>query len=122
MSRGSAKVTIRCGSSVKDAVDAYLEKRKKKAVNVEPWTFTDFVLQAVTDKLNHIERSSRSKHKWVLIRQNDQGPYRITRMFKQMPVVSEETGDWTEEDTKKVANMSSEEWSKRNLDEMIKEE
>lgn len=63
MSKGSERKTIRFGKSILEAIDAYLAKREKLPT-VEPWTFSDFVAQAIVDKLNHIERSGKTNRKW----------------------------------------------------------
>lgn len=71
MAKGTAKISVRMDRTLKDAIGEYLRKRDKIGGGVQPWTFTTFLLEAVKDKLNHLERSRRSGIKWRLIRDDE---------------------------------------------------
>jgi len=103
MSKGSEKVTIRLGASFRHAVEEYCETRKNRAGGIEPWTFSDFVIQAILDKLNHIERSKKSNVKWSMGRIDENGPRRLIRTEKKHGRVYRDldtTDAWTEEDVR----------------------
>ena len=124
MSSGTNRISVRMSSTFRMAVEDYCEKRKTLSGGIEEWTFTDFVLRAIADKLNHIERSKRSNHKWV-IEAVEGGAARLICTYRDRKphpdAASIETEEWTEADVEKVRNMSDEEWMKRNLDKMIEE-
>lgn len=77
-------------------VEHACSRRNKMPGGIEPWTFSDFVLQAVIDKLNHGERSRRTGVKFQLIR-NDAGTPTVHR---SAPYQGGAEVEWTEQDVK----------------------
>lgn len=72
MSKGTARISVRLDKTLHKAIGDYLKARQKLPGGVQPWTFTSFILQAITDKLNHLERSRKSGIKWKLTRSDEQ--------------------------------------------------
>jgi len=85
MSRGTGKITVRMSPTFRQAVEQYCDERGEKNAQVAKWTFTDFVLQAIADKLNHIERSRRSGITWRIV-EVDGGARRLQKLFKRRVV------------------------------------
>lgn len=107
MSKGSVTISVRCGREVHQAITEALGKRAKVGGGIEAWTMTQFVMQAIVDKLNHQERSRRSRIKWELRREADHLPWMLVKKNAKAPLeqvdvspVEPQQVEWTDEDTK----------------------
>jgi len=56
MNKGSKRVTIRIGDQLLELVREELDRRSTSAA-VEPWTVSDYIIQAVAEKLSKARRS-----------------------------------------------------------------
>lgn len=88
MSEGSLRLTIRVGQSMRTEIEKAVARHNKQPGGIIEWTVTDFVLAAVCDKLNHGERSRRTKRKIKVITEDHNGTPR-----KRL--------EWTEADVKR---------------------
>jgi len=86
MSEGSLRLTIRVGVSMRAAIEEAVARHNEAPSCIE-WSITDFCIQAIADKLNHGERSRKSKRK-VKIVTDDVGGSTRKRL------------EWTEADVK----------------------
>jgi len=60
MSRGSHRITIRIGTEMRDDIDLAVTCRNSLSGNLKNWTVSEFVIQAIVDKLNHDRRGRRA--------------------------------------------------------------
>lgn len=81
MSQGTGKISVRMSPTFRLAVEEYCDERGEKQGNVEKWNFTDFILQAIADKLNHIERSRKSGIKWKIV-EVEGAARRLVKVYK----------------------------------------
>jgi len=58
MSKGNAVWTVRIGVPLSEAIEDAIERRNKHS-RAEPWTFSDFIRQAIQEKLAHMSRSRK---------------------------------------------------------------
>ncbi len=72
MNKGSKRITIRVGDEMLELIDEYLETRLGSSTS-ERWTRTDFVMQAIAEKLSH---SRRSRRQAAQVKQRKIDPYR----------------------------------------------
>lgn len=86
MSKGSDRITVRMGTSFRQAIEAYCDEREDKSPMCEKWGFSDFILQAIADKLNHIERGRKSGVKWRIVRADERSPVRLQKIYKRKVV------------------------------------
>jgi hypothetical protein len=62
--KGSKIIPVRFPAEELAAVEAYL-KESESTRSGEPWTISTFIKKAVREKLDHIQRSRKSKRKPV---------------------------------------------------------
>lgn len=82
MSKGSDRISVRMGRSFRQAVEDYCLERATRPGSIEQWGFTDFVINAIVDKLNHIERSRKSGVKWKATGGMDGEVRRLVKWYK----------------------------------------
>lgn len=63
MSLGSPKIVVRVPQAVIDDVDASVDRRNKAKNQTKHWSRTEWVMEAIMDKLNHEARSARRERK-----------------------------------------------------------
>lgn len=59
MSLGSKRITIRVGDEICDDIRRAVELRNDPKTQTKHWTMTEYVIQAIVDKLNHDLRGRR---------------------------------------------------------------
>ena len=64
-SLGSTRKTIRIGDDMLALVQEQIERRNKTKPAERPWVFTDYVMQAIADKLSHDRRGRKEATKIV---------------------------------------------------------
>jgi len=64
-SLGSKRKTIRIGEDMLALVDEQIKRRNKAKPGERPWVFTDYLMQALADKLSH-DRRGRKEAKNVV--------------------------------------------------------
>lgn len=62
MSKGTPITTLRIPPKTKEAILAFLRKRAENPLK-PPLSMTEFILEAIAEKLDHVERSKRSAEK-----------------------------------------------------------
>jgi hypothetical protein len=67
-------MTIRIGDEMRDDIAAAVNARNKAFGNQKIWTLTEFVVQAIVDKLNHDLRGKRQALKKVQEKIDDNMP------------------------------------------------
>jgi len=60
MAKGTPVVPVRISDEVMLRVEQAIRSRNARAFD-EPWTVSDFIRKAIKDKLDHMERSRRSR-------------------------------------------------------------
>lgn len=58
-SKGSKRVTIRIGARMYELVKVQIERRNKAKSAERPWVLTDYIMQAIADKLSHDRRGRK---------------------------------------------------------------
>ena len=64
-SKGSKRVTIRIGDDMLALVQEQIAKRNKAKRAERPWVLTDYLMQAIADKLSHDRRGRKEGIKVV---------------------------------------------------------
>jgi hypothetical protein len=59
MSSGSTRITIRIGDAMLGIMDAEIEKHNSHPACQEEWNRTDFIMQAIAEKLSHFGRGRK---------------------------------------------------------------
>jgi hypothetical protein len=77
MNKGSTRKTIRFGDDLLALIDDELARRNARNT-VAPITFSDYVLQAIEDKLNHARRSRKEDVKVKVEKIDDYRPREVT--------------------------------------------
>lgn len=63
MNAGSKKIVARVGDELYDAVKEACEELNSRPCKNREWTITEFVVQALVEKLNHIKRNRKADEK-----------------------------------------------------------
>jgi len=63
MNKGSTRVTVRLGDDLIELIDEALAIRNERAVLLDNWNRSDFIVKAIEEKLNHLHRASRREIK-----------------------------------------------------------
>lgn len=74
MSIGSRRITIRVGDAMLDDIRRSVDKRNNSDGQTKDWTVTEYVIQAIVDKLNHDSRSSRRDERKFQVKIDDNLP------------------------------------------------
>lgn len=62
MSQGSPRVTIRLPQPLLDLIEQTIERRNSNT-SLPPWSMSDFIQNAIWEKLDHMKRSRRRPKK-----------------------------------------------------------
>ena len=59
MSKGTPRITLRVHEALRGEIESAVAARNASKGNQKVWTVTEFIMQAVIDKLNHDRRGKR---------------------------------------------------------------
>jgi hypothetical protein len=74
MSKGTNRITIRVPDALRDDIADAVEKRKADPMMSKQWTMTEYIVQAIVDKLNHDRRSRKDDGKRRQLKQESNEP------------------------------------------------
>lgn len=57
MSKGTNRITIRVPDDLREDIASAVERRNNTSNQTKHWTMTEYIIQAVVDKINHDSRS-----------------------------------------------------------------
>lgn len=61
MSKGNPRVTVRLEPRLLESVASAVDKRNAGCVTIRHWTLSDYIVQAIRDKLAHDRRSAKRR-------------------------------------------------------------
>jgi hypothetical protein len=74
MSQGSKRVTVRLGDDAIEQIREVCEQLNDRPQASRTWTLTEFIVQAVVEKLNKIERGRGKSDRFQLEKVDDFDP------------------------------------------------
>ncbi len=77
MSIGSKRVTIRMGDDLVDLIREAVKRRNDASNATQEWKLSDYVIEAVKDKLNHDRRSRNAGEKVQVVKIADNMPREV---------------------------------------------
>ncbi len=63
MSKGSQRITIRIPDELREDLDNAVDKRNDPKTQTKHWTLTEYIVQAIVEKLNHDNRSCKRDYR-----------------------------------------------------------
>lgn len=107
MSKGNERITIRIGTSFREALEKTVQELNDRPGSPGTLTISGWIMQAMVEKLNHRERGRKSKTKYAAeLMDGKTGPVRTFRVTRKTPPVNPKRSadlsppDWDELDTK----------------------
>lgn len=79
VNKGSSRVTVRIGDEMREAIEEAVKDLNARAGATREWTITEFIVQAVVEKLSHRDRSKGLRIKTTSEKVDDNLP----REFEQ---------------------------------------
>jgi len=83
-SKGSDQIAVRVPADVKDAVRFVVAERNRRKPADRPWTMSDWVLDAILEKLAKIARGRGLDGKYEWDRPDDNQPAELTNATHRM--------------------------------------
>lgn len=77
MSKGSTRITIRIGDDLLEEIKATVHRRNNAKNQKKHWDKTEYIIEAIVDKLNHDRRSRSDAERFRHSKPDDNMPREV---------------------------------------------